>query len=59
MAAVSIPLAVLIGFCEECVYRGFLPLILSAKAGLPLTATVGVSAVCCGVRRRFSGLLHM
>lgn len=51
VSAVSIPLAVLIGFSEECVYRGFLPLILAAKTRLPLIAIVGIPAVCCGVRR--------
>lgn len=50
MTALSIPLALLIGFSEECVYRGFFPLLLAAKTGLPLSAIVGISATFCGVR---------
>ncbi len=50
VTAVSIPLALLIGFSEECVYRGFFPLLLAAKTGLPLSAIVGISASFCGVR---------
>eukprot|EP00903_Cladosiphon_okamuranus_P013588 g12655.t1 len=50
VTAVSIPLAVLVGFCEECVYRGFFPLLLASKTRLPLAATVGLSAVFCGAR---------
>lgn len=49
VTAVSIPLAVLVGFCEECVYRGFFPLFLAARTRLPLAAIVGLSAVFCGV----------
>lgn len=54
VTVVSIPLAVLVGFCEECVYRGFFPLLLAAKTRLPLVAIVGLSAVFCGVRRIIS-----
>lgn len=47
---VSVPLAALVGFCEECVYRGFFPLLLASKIRLPLAAVVALSAVFCGVR---------
>lgn len=50
VTAVSIPLALLVSFCEECVYRGFFPLLLASKTRLPLTAIVALSAVFCGVR---------
>lgn len=51
MTTVSTALALLVGFCEECVYRGLVPLLLAAKTGLPLAAIVGISAVFCGVRQ--------
>eukprot|EP00752_Nemacystus_decipiens_P001534 g1504.t1 len=50
VTAVSVPLAVLVGFCEECVYRGLFPLLLASKTRLPLAAIVGLSAVFCGAR---------
>ncbi|CAN0016402.1 unnamed protein product, partial [Scytosiphon promiscuus] len=50
VAAVSASLALLVGFCEECVYRGLVPLLLAAKTGLPLAAIVGISAIFCGAR---------
>lgn len=51
VAVVSVPLAMLVALCEECVYRGLVPLLLVAKTGLPVAAVVGISAVFCGVRR--------
>lgn len=53
VAAVSVPLAMLVALCEECVYRGLVPLLLVAKTGLPVAAVVGISAVFCGVRRYY------
>lgn len=50
VTAISIPLAVLVGISEECGFRGFLPLLLAAKTGLPMVAIVVVSGVFCGVR---------
>lgn len=50
VTAVSIPLAVLVGISEECGFRGFLPLLLAAKTGLPTAAIVVVSGLFCGVR---------
>eukprot|EP00903_Cladosiphon_okamuranus_P013591 g12658.t1 len=49
VTAVSIPLTVLVGISEECGLRGFLPLILAAKTGLPMAAVVVVSGVFCGL----------
>lgn len=51
--AITIPLATLIGFAEEFTFRGYLPLILAAKSGLPLAAVVGVSGVIFGVSWSF------
>lgn len=48
--AIVIPLATLIGFAEECTFRGYLPLILAAKTGLPSAVVIGLSAVIFGVR---------
>ncbi|CAM9203840.1 unnamed protein product [Ectocarpus sp. 13 AM-2016] len=50
VAVVSVPLAMLVALCEECVYRGLVPLLLVAKTGLPVAAVVGISAVFCGAR---------
>ncbi|CAM9821572.1 unnamed protein product [Ectocarpus sp. 12 AP-2014] len=50
VAVVSVPLAMLVALCEECVYRGLVPLLLVAKTGLPVAVVVGISAVFCGVR---------
>lgn len=52
VTAVSIPLAVLVGISEECGFRGFLPLLLAAKTGLPMAAIVIISGVFCGVSLR-------
>ncbi|CAM9208962.1 unnamed protein product, partial [Hapterophycus canaliculatus] len=49
VTGVSLPLALLVGFAEECGFRGFLPLILSAKTGLPTAAVVILSGLFCGV----------
>lgn len=46
--AIVIPLATLIGFAEECTFRGYLPLILAAKTGLPSAVVIGLSAVIFG-----------
>ena len=46
-----IPLASLVGFAEEFTFRGYLPLILAVKTGMPAVAIVGVSGVIFGVRR--------
>lgn len=48
--AIVTPLATLIGFAEECTFRGYLPLILAAKTGLPSAAVIGLSGVIFGVR---------
>ncbi|CAM9450891.1 unnamed protein product [Ectocarpus sp. 12 AP-2014] len=50
VAVVSVPLAMLVALCEECVYRGLVPLLLVAKTGLPVAAVVAISAVFCGAR---------
>lgn len=50
MTAISIPLAALVGVSEECGFRGFLPLLLEAKTGLPTAAIVVLSGLFCGVR---------
>lgn len=52
MTGVVIPLAILIGFCEECAFRGLLPLFIAAKTGLPTAAVVALSGVIFGVRAR-------
>ncbi|CAM9382385.1 unnamed protein product [Ascophyllum nodosum] len=44
-----IPLASLVGFAEEFTFRGYLPLILAVKTGMPAVAIVGVSGVIFGV----------
>lgn len=49
MLAIVIPLATLIGFAEECTFRGYLPLVLAAKTGLPSAAVIGISGVIFGV----------
>eukprot|EP00752_Nemacystus_decipiens_P001531 g1501.t1 len=49
VTAVSIPLAVLVGISEECGFRGFLPLLLADKTGLPTAAVVVLSGAFCGV----------
>eukprot|EP00752_Nemacystus_decipiens_P001536 g1505.t2 len=48
VTAVVIPLAILIGFCEECAFRGLLPLFIAAKTGLPTAAVVALSGVIFG-----------
>lgn len=52
MTGVVIPLAILIGFCEECAFRGLLPLFIAAKTGLPTAAVVALSGVIFGVSAR-------
>lgn len=49
VAGIAIPLSMLVGLCEEFAFRGFLPLILAAKTGLPTAAIVAVSATIFGV----------
>lgn len=49
VTGVVIPLSMLVGLCEECAFRGFLPLILAAKTGLPMAAIVALSATIFGV----------
>eukprot|EP00904_Undaria_pinnatifida_P006092 jgi/Undpi1/2612/HiC_scaffold_13.g05991.m1 len=46
--AIVIPLATLIGFAEEFTFRGYLPLLLAAKTGLPSAAVIGLSGVIFG-----------
>ncbi|CAM9418933.1 unnamed protein product [Ectocarpus fasciculatus] len=48
VAGIAIPLSMLVGLCEEFAFRGFLPLILAAKTGLPTAAIVAVSATIFG-----------
>ncbi|CAM9203915.1 unnamed protein product [Ectocarpus sp. 13 AM-2016] len=48
VTGVVIPLSMLVGLCEECAFRGFLPLILAAKTGLPMAAIVALSATIFG-----------
>lgn len=50
VAAVSIPLSMLVGISEECGFRGFLPLILTTHTSLPTAAIVVLSGIFCGVR---------
>lgn len=50
VTAIAIPLAILVGFAEEFTFRGYLPLILAAKTGLPTAAIVLFSSVIFGVR---------
>lgn len=52
VTGIVIPLSMLVGFCEECAFRGFLPLILAAKTGLPLPAVVLLSGIIFGVSER-------
>ncbi|CAN0111903.1 unnamed protein product [Pylaiella littoralis] len=49
VSAISVPLAALVGWSEECGFRGFLPLMLAAKTGLPTAAVVLLSGVFCGL----------
>ncbi|CAM9568887.1 unnamed protein product [Ectocarpus sp. 6 AP-2014] len=48
VTGVVIPLSMLVGLCEECAFRGLLPLILAAKTGLPMAAIVVLSATIFG-----------
>lgn len=58
VVALGVPYAVLVAFCEEHCYRGFLPLILAAK-GLPNAAVVGLSAFVFGVRNVLTIVLDL
>ncbi|CAM9419980.1 unnamed protein product [Ectocarpus sp. 4 AP-2014] len=49
VAAVSIPLSMLVSASEECGFRGFLPLILATHTSLPTAAIVVLSGIFCGV----------
>lgn len=49
VTSVVIPLSMLVGFCEECAFRGFIPLLIAAKTGLPTAAVVVLSGVIFGV----------
>ncbi|CAN0111505.1 unnamed protein product [Pylaiella littoralis] len=48
VTSVAIPLSMLVGFCEECAFRGFIPLVIAAKTGLPTAAVVVLSGVIFG-----------
>lgn len=52
VTGIVIPLAILIGVCEECTFRGLLPLIVAAKTGLPTAAVVVLSGMIFGVSPR-------
>lgn len=49
VVGVVIPLSMIIGFCEECAFRGLLPLIIAAKTGLPTAGVVLASGIIFGV----------
>ncbi len=52
MTGIVIPLSILVGVCEECAFRGLLPLLIAAKTGLPTATVVALSAVIFGVTVR-------
>ncbi|CAN0016265.1 unnamed protein product [Scytosiphon promiscuus] len=48
VVGVVIPLSMIIGVCEECAFRGLLPLIIAAKTGLPAAGVVVLSGLIFG-----------